>query len=407
VTTTTGRSQSASGASESDASDAGERSAAEAAQAGDRPSTTTGVEAGFSALAGIATAAVAIILLVEVFLAPPATWGGRDNPGAWNPPRSRAELLVAKMDGHTFAETATDPTMRDTPRAYFGDRVAAAYRSSRPVQGWLDFVFSAGGRRPLLAPAILVLTALTAGAAVLSTAALGRATGRRIRYLASLMATPAFIAAVAYPGICEPLAIALALGGITAWLKDRPWLAVGLLCAAALTRETMLLVPLGLGVAHLVRTRRLMGALKLGIPAGAYAAWTVVVRARIGAWPSDNSQADGLLVGLREAIPHWHLAEYAAAALVVASALVIAVCGTDWMRAIAALHVPVLALANYQVWWVWFGFARVAMLLPVFALICLGTPLGREPAVGVSRRASPGERCSSHLSVVSGPSPEV
>lgn len=327
------------------------------------------------AIAVIATAAVAFILLVEVFGAPPSIWGGEDNPGAWHPPHSRAELLVAKMDGHTFAEIATDPTMRDATHAYFGDEENAAYRSARPVQGWLDFVFSGGGQRVLLAPAILVLTALTAGAAVLSTAALGDALGTRIRCLGAVMAMPAFIAAVAYPGICEPLAVALALAGITAWLKDRPWLAVALLSTAALTRETMLLVPLGLGIAHLIRTRRPFGALKLAIPAVAYGAWVFVVHARIGAWPSDYSQMDGFLVGLGDGFPHWHPAEYLCAALLVASAVVIARKGTDWMRAIAVLHIPILAFANYQVWWVWLGFARVGMLLPIFALIALGTPL--------------------------------
>lgn len=328
----------------------------------------------------IASLAVGFILLLEVFVAPPAPWGGVDNPGGFGPPQSRAEHLVAKMDGHTFAEIALDPMMVNTPDSYFGDRENAAYRSSRPVQGWVAFVASAGGQRPLLAPAILVLTSVTVGAAVLSVAALARVTGRRVRYLGAVLATPAFVAAVAYPGICEPLAIALACAGIAAWLRKQPWPAVALLTAAVLTRETMIVVPLGLGITHLIQRRTPIGALKLAIPAAAYGGWVLLVHDRLGAWPSDYSQTDGLLVGFRQAFPHWHLAEWAAAALLVASVAVIARRGTTWMRIIALLHLPILAVANHQVWWVWLGFGRVTMLLPIFALITLGTPLDEAPA---------------------------
>jgi hypothetical protein len=210
-------------------------------------------------------------------------------------------------------------------------------------------------------------------------AALARVTGRRVRYLGAVLATPAFIAAVAYPGISEPLAIALSCAGIAAWLRTRPWLAVALLTAAGLTRETMLVVPLGLGITHLIERRTPIGALKLAVPAVAYGAWTVVVHTRLGAWPSDYSQADGPLVGFRQAFPNWHAAEWLAALLLVASVVVIARHGTTWMRVIAVLHVPILVAANHQVWWVWLGFGRVTMLLPIFALITLGTPLAAEP----------------------------
>ncbi len=83
-------------------------------------------------------------------------------------------------------------------------------------------------------------------------------------------------------------------------------------------------------------------------------------------------------MGFRQAFPHWHAAEWAAALLLVASVVVIARRGTTWMRVIALLHVPILLVANHQVWWVWLGFGRVTMLLPIFALITLGTPLAAE-----------------------------
>jgi hypothetical protein len=47
-------------------------------------------------------------------------------------------------------------------------------------------------------------------------------------------------------------------------------------------------------------------------------------------------------------------------------------------------------VANHQVWWVWLGFGRVTMLLPIFALITLGTPLA--PASDADADDAPGEQ---------------
>lgn len=341
---------------------------------------------GFSAraIATIVTLAFGVILLAEVFIAPPATFGGKDNPGAWNPPRDRAELLVAKMDGHTFAQIAEDPLMKHTVAAYNGDESNAAYRSARPVMGWMYFVGSAGGQRVLLAPVILIFTALTAGAVVLATDALGRAMGLRIGLLGLIPIMPALVAAAAYPGVSEPMAYALALFGLAAWCRSKTWLAVGLFCLAALTRETTLLVPMGLGIDHLIRTRRLQGALPLLLVPASYVAWVSVVYARIGALPSSYSPMDGPFVGFKEAFPHWKPAEWLTAALLVASAVVIIRSGTGWMRAILAVHALFFVFMNYQVWWVWWGFGRVGTMLPLLGLVAFARQRARatnEPPI--------------------------
>lgn len=318
-----------------------------------------------------ATLGMGLILLIQVFLAPAAPFGGLDKPGAWDPPRDRAELLVAKMDGHTFAQTATDPTMARTVDDYNGDEANAAYRSARPVMGWAYFVSSAGGQRVLLAPSILVLTALAAGALVLSVDALIRALGGRSRFLVVILATPALVASAAYPGISEPWACVLTLLGLTAWTRGRAWPAVILFTFAALTRETMLLVPLGIGLDHLVRTRRPSGVLKLAVPALAYVGWTGIVYLRIGALPSDYSQTGGLLEGFTTAAPHWKGPEYATALLFIASGVAIVAFGTGWMKATLAAHAAFYLFMNHQVWWVWWGFGRVGPMIPLLGLVAL------------------------------------
>lgn len=316
-----------------------------------------------------------VLLLVEVFVAPPAAFGGRDNAGAWSPPRSRAELLVAKMDGHTTAEIAQDPTMAHAVAAYHGDRATAAYRSSRPLMGWLGFVASAGGRRDLVAPALIVLTALLAGALVLAVDFLGRSLGVRVGGLVLLPALPLFVAAGVYPGICDPLACALTLVGLGFWARHRIWPTVALLTLAGLTRETMLLVPLALGLERLVRDRDPVATVRsvwpLALAPLAYGAWVEVVAARVGALPTGAAPMQGVFEGLRISLPHWRLAEYLTAAVLVASAVVILRWGVSWMRAILAVHLVFFAFANYQVWMMWLFFGRVCGLLPLLALVSL------------------------------------
>ena len=343
------------------------------------PRTAPGSAVSARGLATVLTVAVLIVLLAQVFLTPPAPWGGiDDNPGAWNPPRSRAELLVAKMDGHTFAQVASDPTMRHTVEDYGGDPENAAYRSARPLLGWVEWVASAGGRRALLAPAILALTAVWLGMLLLATDGLARALGaNRVPLLALVALLPVSVAAIAYPGIADPLATSLALFALTAWFRDRRLLAVLLFCLAALTRETTILVALGLGLAELWRTRRLTGLWGLFLPPAVYLAWTAVVHGRIGAWPSDYSQIDGPFVGFGQGFPHWHPAEWTVALVLVASAVVLWRSGQAWMRAILLVHLGFFVFMNYQVWWVWLGFGRVGSILPVLAYVALVT---RAPA---------------------------
>jgi len=322
-------------------------------------------------IALVVSLAFGAMLLAEVFLAPPTPFGGVDNPGAWFPPRSRAELLVAKMDGHAFAQIAEDPTMAHTVAAYHGDETDAAYRASRPVMGWAIFATSAGGQRDLVAPAALLLTALFVGLVVLAVDFLGRALNLRVGLLLLVPVMPAMVAAAAFPGVCEPLACSLVLFGLGYWCRGRTVPAIVLLSAAALTRETMILVPLALGIDHLIQKRTLKGAWPLFIPPAVYGAWVAVVYNRIGALPTSYSPMDGPLVGFRQGLAHWRLAEFVTAAVLIASAVIILKWGTSWMVAILAVHAVFSVFMNIQVWFAWWAFGRVMTLLPLLAVVAL------------------------------------
>ena len=318
------------------------------------------------------------IFLVQLLTISASTPGNVGEGGAWHPPETRAEKLVAKMDGRAFAQTAADPLMRRTVVDYRGDAGKAAYRASRPLPGWMFLAGSLGGQRALLAPTMLVLTAVTIGWAVFSVDVLGRALGLRVRHLAALVLSPAIVTSIAYPGLGDPLGLALTMTGLALWFRDRRWAAVGLFAAAGLCRETMLLVPLGLALHVIWEQRSLRPALPLAAAPLAYAAWVAIVTVRIGAAPDGGSQLSAPFAGMAEGIGHWHLAEYPTAALVAASTVVVFRRGYGWMKAVVATNLAFASLMGTVVWFQWWGFGRVLTIIPVLALVALARPRTAE-----------------------------
>lgn len=74
----------------------------------------------------------------------------------------------------------------------------------------------------------------------------------------------------------EPLALGLAYGGLALWLRERRKLAVFLLAASALTKETTLLIPWALALGLVLRgdrTRALLVALLVTAPIASWALW--------------------------------------------------------------------------------------------------------------------------------------
>lgn len=330
------------------------------------------------ALATLVAIGVACIFVVQLLGISASTPGNDGEGGAWHPAESRAEKLVARMDGRAFAQTAADPLMRRTIEDYHGDAGKAAYRASRPLPGWLFLVGSLGGSRPLLAPTMLLVSALTIGWAIFSVDVLGRALGLRVRHLALLVLSPAIVTSIAYPGLGDPLGMALTMTGLAMWFRDRTWAAVGLFAAAGLCRETMLLVPLGLALHVLWERRSLRPALPLALAPLAYIAWVVVVTIRIGTAPDGGSQLASPFTGMLEGMAMWHLAEVLTAVLVVASSVVVFLRGYGWMKAITAVNLAFASVMGTVVWFQWWGFGRVLTLVPAFALVALARPRTAE-----------------------------
>lgn len=293
-------------------------------------------------------------------------------------PRNRAEQLIWGMDGKAFFQIGEDPTLAHAAEAYGGSASHGAYRSTRPLLGWLAWGASGGGRRPALGWALLALGVAATGALVLAIDAVGHAIGRHPAYPLAAVALPGVLVSVVYPGLSEPLAYALALFALARWLTGDRLVAVACFSLAAITRETTLLIPAALGMEHLVRTRRLRGVLPLAVPPLVYATWVGLVRLRVGALPTGGAQFSPPFAGLATSIPTWGPMEWLTAVVTVAGAAFALRTGPSAIRWIVAAHLVLFACLNPIVADDWWAFGRVTLPIGLLALACMGSPLAAE-----------------------------
>jgi hypothetical protein len=297
----------------------------------------------------------------------------------YDPPRSRAEALLVEGDGQAFAALAQDPSL-SRPGVFSGTAAGvtpsqeAAYRAGRPLFGWLGWAFSLGqpGAVPL---ALLVLTALGAVGLVAGVAVAAAAEGRRLDLAFVAVMLPGSVALFSSTGP-EALGTGLALGGAVLWSRDRRWLAIAAMTAAGLARETLVLVPIAIGIAELVRRRPRPLLL---VPAVALAAWDLVVRARYGHFPF--SAGKGRLSApwtSVAAVPHWGAVDVLVAAIGVG--LVIG--GFRGLpaayRTVVGAYVGMALVMGPDVWADWWAFSRP--LLPLYAIALVGCLPRRAPA---------------------------
>jgi hypothetical protein len=197
-------------------------------------------------------------------------------------------------DGQAYYRLARDP-LTDEVTAEGITFTRPAYWQTRigyPLTSW---AVSAGGQPALLPWALLLVNLLAVVALALLAACLAREVGRSPWWGAVPALWAGYVVGVGQD-LTEPLAGALLLGSLHAIRQHRFVPAAVALAAAALTRETALLVALAVLLASLVPRaghRRATPPWWVGaVPMVAYAGWRTWVRAR---WsgeapdpPSDN-----------------------------------------------------------------------------------------------------------------------
>jgi hypothetical protein len=332
-------------------------------------------------------AALAIRLLVPNDWDPSAFIAfGEDNAATLEYGRALlGEVAVREAQGHDgkfFFVLANDPLLLDPAHnAAALDR--PAYRAQRIIYPAISGVLGA-----------LPPTGVAWGMVIANIAFLGMGTLATAALASSYGASPWLGLAFALNlGLINEMYVdgagiaALALGVTGVWMADRRnwgW-AIAAFAAAALAREVMLLMPLGLIAWAIVRRRPARWSL-LAAPAAAVLLWGVYVRVRLG-WPPEQAQIQEITLvpfsGLIAAARLWPQdpANLAAgiATLAIAVAFTIRALKSDLSLSWACLgFVALMPFLTGQVWLQWHDISRA--LAPIFLafVVQVLTPADRQ-----------------------------
>ena len=203
-------------------------------------------------------------------------------------------------DGQFYYRLALDPA--DLHRTAFGITMDAPFRVQRigyPVLAWIV----SAGQHAWVPVALVAVNVLALGAVGLAGGMLARDAGRHALWGLLLAGYFGFFMSVGND-LTEPVAAACLLGGIIAYRRGHSLLAGVAFGYGTLTRETVLIVPLALGVTRLIswRSRRAArpGAVDLAwaVPVLAFAAWQLVLSQVTGAVILLASAASNASAGL-------------------------------------------------------------------------------------------------------------
>jgi hypothetical protein len=248
-------------------------------------------------------------------------------------------------DGQFYWGVAVDPLAIGHVHQAFDK---ASYRYGHPLYGWLGWLFSAG--RPRAVPAALAAVGLMAlFAAAAAAAALGVGRGRG-GWEGLFVALNVGLIGSAAHDLAEPLAAALLLGAVLAYVRDlrsAAWLCLALL---PLSKEPLLLVPVAVAGWELVQRRRRAAALfaTAAIPA---LLWWTYARVHLGAWFTSGDSALGEpLVGWRTLFDARRgEARGIAVAILVALLVLFALAGLRALRTRGPVELAYLGLAAIAV----------------------------------------------------------
>ncbi len=333
-----------------------------------------------AAIGALVTALAALLLILAVRttdVPPPGVATGYTS--TFVPPSTSFEVLLLHGDAQAYATLALDPTLSH-PERFLESRDQASYFARRPIVPAAVWALSAG-QRDALPFAVVVVGSVSLGLLAAACAWLIQTRGRgQDDRLAVLIAfTPAFLLQVRNLGV-EGLALALAIAGLVLWIRAEPrrGVAAVLFALATLTRETMILVPVVVGLEAWSRHR--LGRRDvawLALSPVLYGLWAVVVHIRFGGFGGGNNLS-GPFRGLTASVPGWVTADW----LVLAFALVISVLALarDHRSVLAWLIGAYWVLAVFlgaPVWFNWEQFSRILFPVFVFSLVILLPERGR------------------------------
>jgi hypothetical protein len=334
-----------------------------------------------AAVAALATVAM-IYTIDQTVVPPPGTV--RSYTSTFSTPQSPVEVVLVRADGQAYGALALDPTLAH-PEVFTNGPQWASYFARRPVLPALLWA-GTGGDRALLPVAVTVVNALGLGLLAAAAVALVQVRGRgqddRLAILVVLV--PAVVMHFLNPAV-EALAFGLAGFGLVLWTRANPnrVVAAVLFALAALTRETMMIVPAVLAVEALVRHRARFRdlALLLMTPV-AYVAWGAVVRSRFGSLGA-NGTVGAPLQGFLVALPYWTLEDWIL--LVLLGAVSIAAVLKDHRSTLAHLIMAYWAFAAVMselVWEDWTFFSRLLLPAVIFAVVILIPDVRLESRAG-------------------------
>jgi hypothetical protein len=309
------------------------------------------------------------------------------------------KTVTNAYDGQFYWGIAIDPLARGYIHQRFDN---ASYRYGHPLLGWLGWLVSGDGARrvPAALLGVCLASMFAAGAAA---ARLGQLLGRSGWQGLFVALNPGLIFAATHD-LTEPLSAALMFGGLIAYLRGRRGLAAVCFALLILSKEQFALVPAGLALWDLVRSRRrFVDAAILASSILPAAAWWIYARVQLGDWFLSGSWVLGApLAGWRRTLTDAGTWSYVSGyyqfltgesilAVVVPLLALLALAGLCALRLRTPVDVVYLLLGALVACLAWGGtyilrdaLRNVALLLTLVPFVLVATPVvvaaGRERA---------------------------
>lgn len=337
----------------------------------------------------IVASTVAIVFVAASLSSPDPIREGSALPyvSLYDHPANKLESNLNQGDGQAFAALAQDPLLQ-RPEVFRQGAAEAAYRAQRPLFGWLGWALS-GGQAGLVPMALLVLSVVGFVSLAMAVGAELLHRGGSPMWALVAVLSPGALVTLDWSGP-DAMAAAAAVGAVGCWMRGRQGDAIVLLVAAALLRETTLIVPVALSVHALaLGEARVRDVIGLAIPFVVFVGWVGVVWVRLGALPTDAGQGrlGTPFAGLADAAGAWSTTDYVAASVLLGFGLGgLVLARRDPATWVAAAFGLVSTLLGSEVWRRAEDFGRVLLPMVAFGAVAVGAAVRRG---GDHRRLEP------------------